>query len=689
MTERERAALLMAGTAALGVALVIVAAKSASPMTAVLAGLGLAVAQGLLFLTLDRGLLSPVARLGKELGAIVHSRKVDRPLDLPPGQRLGSLAEALAALVEQLRNSRKECDGALAIATGRIAEQKAWLEVILLDLSEGVVVCNMNHGILLYNQAAVRLLGKPEAVGLGRPLFGLVTRQPVLHALDLLELRRKGGEIEPGAASMPFVCATCDSRAMLQGRLALILGPDRAPTGYVVTLNDVSREVATMAKDNVIRRALTRDLRRPVANLRAAAETLAAYPDMTPRERKAFDEVLFEESAILSSRIEELEAEFRGQSEARWLMADIHSQDLFNCLSRAVAQADAVILTMVGIPLWLHGDSHSLLLAFQNMVERLRVHVQTRAFDIEALLADRRVYIDIAWRGDPIPAAVIESWMDTPLDGALGRQSLRDVLERHGAEPWSQRLREGISVLRVPLPAPLRPQFTETDSPLPARPEFYDFDLMSAHSNTGGLGGRKLSELTYVVFDTETTGLRPTEGDEMVQIGGVRVVNRRVLTGETFERIINPGRPIPAESVRFHGITDAMAKDKPPVEVVLPQFRSFVGDAVLVAHNAAFDLKFLQMKEAGTGVSFPNPVLDTLLLAALIDPEGDHSLDAVARKLGVEAVDRHSALGDALVTAEVLVRLLDLLEARGIHTFDEVMRASNMQAEVRIRGMQF
>jgi DNA polymerase-3 subunit epsilon len=686
MTERNRIALMFGATALLALALFLVVGRISQDIpretAALYAGAG-AATLGLVLLAvwrhLDRAVLRPVALVGKDLGAMVESRRVDKPLALPDGHRLEGLAEALTVLVERLRLARKECDESLAIATGRIAEQKAWLEVILLDLSEGVVVCSADHRILLYNQAAIRLLGRPEAVGLSRPLFGLITREPVLHALELLGQR-------PG--SIPFVCATIDATRMLQGRVALVMGAEGATTGYVISLADVSREIEALARDNALRRALTRDLRRPVANLRAAAETIAAYPRMSPRERAAFDEVVAEESAILSERIDAVEAEFREQSEARWLMADIYSLDLFNCLAREAGR-DGMRLTMVGIPLWLHGDSHALLLAFRTLVAHLVIATGEKAFEIEALLADKRIYIDLAWPGEPVPSAAVESWLDVRLDGSLGRQTLRDVLDHHGSEPWSQKIKGGLSVLRVPLPAPLRPQFSDADTPITPRPEFYDFDLMRAHCDTGALADRQLSDLTYVVFDTETTGLKPSGGDEIVQLGAVRVVNSRILTGETFERLVDPKRPIPPESTRFHGITDDLIKGKPPIGVVLPQFKTFAGDAVLVGHNAAFDLKFLQMKEAETGIEFRNPVLDTLLLAALLDPEGEHSLEAVARRLGVTVESRHSALSDALMTAEVLIRLFDLLQARGFCTLGEIMRASGMAAEVKNRQRMF
>jgi len=162
------------------------------------------------------------------------------------------------------------------------------------------------------------------------------------------------------------------------------------------------------------------------------------------------------------------------------------------------------------------------------------------------------------------------------------------------------------------------------------------------------------------------------------------------VTGEIFERLINPGRKIPKASTRFHGITDANVKDQPSAAEILPLFRAFAGRAVLVAHNAAFDMKFLEMKEQESGISFKNPVLDVLLLSAFLhDHMSDHSMNATAARMGVDVLDRHTALGDARTTAAIFIAMLDPLAGRGVVTLGDALKVSSSQVKIRKQQAKF
>ncbi len=197
---------------------------------------------------------------------------------------------------------------------------------------------------------------------------------------------------------------------------------------------------------------------------------------------------------------------------------------------------------------------------------------------------------------------------------------------------------------------------------------------------------RLLTEITFAVFDTETTGLDPAGGDKIISIASVRVVNGRLLQDECFDQFVDPERSLPFESTQIHGIQPEMLKGQPTIDKVLPLFDRFAEDTVLVAHNAAFDMRMLQIYEAKTGVKFINPVLDTLLLSAVVHPaQQDHTLEAIAGRLGVSIVGRHTALGDAIATGEIFIKLIPLLAKMGIYTLKEARKASRKTYYSRIK----
>lgn len=218
---------------------------------------------------------------------------------------------------------------------------------------------------------------------------------------------------------------------------------------------------------------------------------------------------------------------------------------------------------------------------------------------------------------------------------------------------------------------------------LTSRPEFYDFDLFD-RPMPADLEGCQLRSLDYVVFDTETTGLNPSGGDQIISIAAVRIVNGRVLTGEYFDELIHPGMMVPDSSIAFHGITDQMLADKPGIDIILPHFAEFAGDSILVAHNAAFDMKFIEQQSERCQVQLDNPVLDTVLLSAFVhDHTNMHTLEDLADRFGIDIQGRHTALGDALATANVFIKLVEQLAGRGIFTVGEATSVSNKMTHIK------
>jgi DNA polymerase-3 subunit epsilon len=153
-------------------------------------------------------------------------------------------------------------------------------------------------------------------------------------------------------------------------------------------------------------------------------------------------------------------------------------------------------------------------------------------------------------------------------------------------------------------------------------------------------------------------------------------VNGRRIDGEAFESLVNPGRPIPAAATAVHHVTNEMVAGAPPIEEIGRRFHRFAAGSVLVAHNAPFDLEFLRRHEAGIGHRFDHPVLDTVLLSAVIFGQHEtHTLDALSERLGIVIPEdsRHTAMGDTLATAEAFLKLLPMLRARGMETFGDVV----------------
>jgi DNA polymerase-3 subunit epsilon len=256
----------------------------------------------------------------------------------------------------------------------------------------------------------------------------------------------------------------------------------------------------------------------------------------------------------------------------------------------------------------------------------------------------------------------------------------REILASHAAEIWPEAAGKGEQALCCAVTIARR---EGTRPKAVNRAVVYDFDLLGQSPNTSELADTLLSALTYVVFDTETTGLLPDKGDKIVQIAAARIVNGRIVRTEIFDSLVNPGRPIPAASTLVHGITDEMVANAETIGEVGRAFHDFAQGAVLVAHNAPFDMEFLRRSEPEIGRRFDVPILDTVLMSAVVFGQHDeHSLDALSHRLGITIPEeaRHTALGDATATAAVFAKLLRMLDARGVTTFGALL------AEVRKHG---
>ncbi|MFT3953550.1 MAG: exonuclease domain-containing protein [Piscinibacter sp.] len=642
------------------------------------------------------------ARLAEE-ARVLLAADVQRELEPQGGAEVRALAEVVNALSRQRGELRADIAAQVREASRSVEQERNRLAALMAELTQSVVVCNLDGRILLYNSRArtqFRALssapavgGGAELLGLGRSIYAVFDRALIAHALESVQQRLQRGAAHPSAQ---FVTGTRAGQ-LLRVQMAPVRAIDAQPgevslNGFVLMLENITRDFADESGRDALLHALSEGSRASLGNLQAAVEMLD-FEDVDAATRERFHGVIRDEVGAMSRRIQELASHTAQTMKTRWPLEDMLGADLVAAAVRRIeAQCGCrVAAHEVDASLWLKVDSFSLLQTLVYLAGRLVDEYGLKMVQLRLAEAGGRARLDLAWIGQAMSTETVMGWETDAM--RIGAESLaltvRDVVERHDGAFWFERERvrhESFFRLLLPLAAGgeqlAAAQIVRTES----RPEVYDFDLFRASEQSRELADRPLAELAYTVFDTETTGLNPGEGDEILQIGATRIVAGKLRREDVFEQLVDPRRDIPEAGIPIHGITPAMVAGAPSIVDVLPAFHAFAQDTVLVAHNAAFDMRFLELKQAATGVVFDQPVLDTLLLSAVVHPQQQsHRLEAIAERLGVNVLGRHTAVGDAMVTAEIFLKLVPLLAERGIHTLAQAREAAQQTYYARVR----
>jgi len=670
----------------------------------------LAAAFGALGRTAYRRWVVAPARLAERAGALLAATGV---VETDAGPALAATSDVVAgtrALAQVIEGFARQRDALRADmraqvhdASREIEQERSRLAALMAELSQSVVVCNLDGRILLYNNrarlqfralsSAPQLADGGELIGLGRSIYAVFDRQLVAHALERVQQRLQRGAANPSAQ---FVTGTRTGQ-LLRVQVAPVraVGGERAGdaalNGFVLMLDNITRDFAEESRRDLLVYGLTEGSRASLGNLLAAVEMLD-YPDVDASARERFHGVIRDEVKAMSERIRELSSHATETQKTRWPLEDMLGADFVSAVVRRIeAQLGCrAAAGEVDGELWLRLDSYSLLQALVHLAARLVDEYGVRLITLRLARAGARAQLDLVWSGPAMSTEAAAGWETDPITvgGETLALTLRDVVERHDGAFWFERERvRHESFFRFLLPLAGAAEQLEAAQVVrgASRPEYYDFDLFRTSEQTRELAARRLTELSYTVFDCETTGLDPSAGDEIIQIGATRIVNGKLRRDESFERLVDPRRPISAASMSIHGIRPEMVAGQPTIETVLPAFHAFAQDTVLVGHNVAFDMRFLQLKEAAAGVAFEQPVLDTLLLSSLVHPQQEsHRLEAIAERLGVPMLGRHTALGDAIVTAEVFLKLVPLLAERGFTTLGEVREAAQKTYYARV-----
>ena len=631
-----------------------------------------------------------MAAMVEELRLMLGSNRSFRITEAGPPE-LRELVRAINDLATQRDAFIDDVEAQVAKAKGNIEEEKNRLAALMSELAQAVVVCNLDGRILLYNNRArfmfESLAKGPTSVssgaliGLGRSVNSILESSQVDYARETIRIQLERGNRH---AIANFVTTT-DNSQLIRVQIAPVLreveGVQTA-SGYILLIENITRALEEDAKRDAALGELTEGSRASLGTLRAAVEMLADNPEMAADDRGRFVQVLSSEVTRMSDRLDATLNTLANTLRQNWPLDDMMAVDILEAAGRRIESRLKlpVAVQAAAEPLWVRADSFDLVSALNYLANRIEDAGDVRSFTLSLGSDERFVHIDLIWLGLSMSTETVLSWEIEPIREGYGVNppTVREILDRHGGEIWYQRQRAANQAsLRLLIPRATPEERAEINiKDGDSRPEYYDFDLFDRPMGEVDLN-RPLVDLVYTVFDTETTGLEPANGDEIIQIGALRVLNSRLLQQEHFDQLVDPRCVLKPASIAIHGISDSMLLGQPTIDQVLPAFHDFCADTVLVGHNVAFDMRFLEIKESSLGIRFDQPVLDTLLLSAVAHPnQQSHSLEAIMQRLGIDVDQRHNALADATATAKVFLKLLPALADQGIVTLGQAIEAS-------------
>lgn len=620
----------------------------------------------------------PLKKMAAEAGLIYTSNPSHR-IALTGSKDITTLARVINDFADMFENLNKNITQQILAARKETEKERNLLAAIMAELPQGIIICNKNGRILLYNSLAKQLFIHKTAahktehfIGLGRSIFHLIDKNLIAHAVDEIQERLNSHKTSTGS----FFITPIYTGGLISVEAIPILDQNALMTGFILAVQDASQDIEKYETIDTHLSAFQNTLETEILKAGAQADVTALrIPSLELDQiQKKYHQV--------SSLIREI-------SFSRLPLTNIDLKNFLPALQKKTGYEHGIRVNIFNDQ-WntrIMADAYSMTRAFVFLFENLSRLTGLTEFNLKVSHSTRNIRFDLAMDESPCKLSDIKEIMHQKINAlpSLGyvlkfNNSLYKLFSRDNTFCHSLRIiaKQGKDVL---ISAKQRsPVVTGS------RPEFYDFDMFNVDEYSKNLLDASLKQITYTVFDTETTGLNPDGGDEIVSIGAVRIVNNRIQYQDIFEELVDPRRDIPLASYRIHGINYEMIKEKDPIEKVLPIFKKFTSETVLLGHNLAFDLKMFKLKEKSTGITFNNPALDTLLLSAALHPiHEQHDLENIARRLGVNLIGRHTAVGDAITTAEIFLKLIPILNSNGILTLKDAIKASQKTYYARLK----
>jgi DNA polymerase-3 subunit epsilon len=327
------------------------------------------------------------------------------------------------------------------------------LQTLLHELQDGVIVCNADARIALFNQAAADFFGRSQAISKGDSLYSLFLKSPVEHALDLLQYQQQDKENCPEKhPCIQFMNATPNQEKYFRCRLSLSPPHTGNNNFFIIIFEDVS---AWYRPDNLLFMKID-EFRGPMTNLRAALENLTEHPEMSPVMRSAFENVLVQESLNLTGAFDSLDQSCNLLMQTQSHLTEINPAILFGFVARHLRTKAIHFTASTDKTAVMKVDSYGLLLVLGHLGNKIQQARNLTELSCEAHIGKQFVYFDFIWAGEFMPTSAVETMLEDKLQNSVGELTVAGILHSMGGDIWSQQHENSKSTLRLAIPLAMR-----------------------------------------------------------------------------------------------------------------------------------------------------------------------------------------------------------------------------------------
>ena len=625
--------------------------------------------------------IEPLKKISDE-ASMIYSSNPSHRLNITGNKDIKNLSSVINDFADMFENLNKNITQQILVARKETEKERNLLAAIMAELPQGVIICNTSGRILLFNSLAKKIFTKETSsntaeyfIGLGRSIFHLIDKELIAHAVEEIEEHLNNGR--QSVASYFFT-------PIYTGRLISIettpvLDQSNLMTGFILTFQDMSDDIDRY--ENINQTLLS--FKQMLGNNMLQEGPLISDPV------KQTDKELSRDFKLINEKYRHMSSFILDSTLNKLPLTTLSLSYFLSSLQKRLWDENGINLNLLNndTDTRILADTYSFTMALVFLLVNLSEFTTQNEFDLEISTQKKEIWFDIKWQGNTASPPQIKNILSKKIRGL---PSFGYVLKQNRAEfEIIAHNNQACSQVRIKAKSQLKYSSARENRPAvmaASRPEFYDFDLFDIKDANLDFLDTSLKNITYTVFDTETTGLNTDGGDEIIAIAAVRIVNNRIVYQDIFEELVDPKRDIPMESYKIHGINYEMVAGKKDINTILPVFKKFTSDTVFVGHNIAFDMKMLKNKEKATHIKFLNPVLDTLLLSAILHPlHEQHDMENIAKRLGVNIIGRHTALGDAIATAEIFLKLLPILNSNGVLTLKDAIKASKKTYYSRLK----